>query len=241
MRDSVYQIALDVHKSVSQMQITAKKNDTARTLYATLNEDGKPYNIEPGSSAVIMIRKPGGTVLMNDCAIRSDGTIIYEFTAQTVSAEGLCECELRLYGQNNQILTSPRFTILVNETVYDDGQVESQDEFTTLTNAISACNNLNVALQQSTGSYTITITKKDGSTESATLSDGAKGAKGDTGAQGPKGEKGEQGEKGEKGDTGGFSYPTFSIETDGVLYANIPDSGSEISFSLNYGYLEVNV
>ena len=53
---------------------------------------------------------------------------------------------------------------------------------------------------------------------------GAQGPKGDTGAQGPKGDTGAQGPKGEQGAQGnpgkdGIS-PTFSIESDGHLYAD---------------------
>ena len=50
---------------------------------------------------------------------------------------------------------------------------------------------------------------------------GPQGLKGEQGAQGPKGLKGEQGAQGPKGNPGkdGIS-PTFSIESDGHLYAD---------------------
>ena len=50
---------------------------------------------------------------------------------------------------------------------------------------------------------------------------GAQGPKGEQGAQGPKGEQGAQGPKGAQGNPGkdGIS-PTFSIESDGHLYAD---------------------
>ena len=47
---------------------------------------------------------------------------------------------------------------------------------------------------------------------------GPAGPKGDTGAQGPQGERGATGAAGAKGDPG--ISPTFSIESDGHLYAD---------------------
>lgn len=172
MRDSIYRINLDMHDHSSQVQITAKKGDNARSIYISLYEDGKPYVIEEGCSAVIMIKKPDGYIINNDCMIRlTDSVIIYEFTDQTVADDGLCECEIRLYGTEEDLVTSPRFTIRVTPTVYDDGQVESQSEFTTLTEAISAVNNLDVDVSKSGAIVTITVTKKDGTTQSVTVSD----------------------------------------------------------------------
>lgn len=173
MRDSIYRLTLDMHDVASQVQITAKKNDIAREIHVSLTENGLPYTIERGSSAVIMIRKPDGTILNNDCDIRlSDSVIVYEFTAQTVAVEGLCECEIRLYGASDEQVTSPRFTMRVSSTVYDDGQTESQSEFTTLLEAISDCNNLGIEVHKIGATTTLTITKKDGTTQSVTISDG---------------------------------------------------------------------
>lgn len=138
MRDSIYKFTLDIHEYASQVQIVAKQNDSSRKMLVTLMENGKPYAIESGCTAVFMMRKPDGTILLNDCDIIDSGNAIqYEFTTQTTATEGICECEIRIIGEDETVITSPRFTILVNENVYDDGQVESQDEFTALTDALS--------------------------------------------------------------------------------------------------------
>lgn len=138
MRDSIYRFTLDVHDVASQVQIVAKKNDNARKIYVNLMENGKPYPVEEGCQAVIMIKKPDDNILLNDCYLVNSGSVIaYDFTEQTTSMEGLCECELRVFDAENELITSPRFTILVNENVYEDGQVESTSEFTTLADALS--------------------------------------------------------------------------------------------------------
>lgn len=143
MRDSIYRFTLDIHNLASQVQITAKKNDNARTIYITLMENGKPYIIDEGCRAVLMMRKPDDTILFNDCdIIDNGGAVAYEFTNQTTSADGLCHCEIRLYSSEEEVITSPKFTILVTDAVYDDGQVESTSEFTALTEAMSQISDL---------------------------------------------------------------------------------------------------
>lgn len=174
MRDSVYKFSLDMTYSGFQRQLTAKTNDTARTLRISLSEHGKPYVIGPECSAAILIKKPDGTIIFNDCEIDLvNSVIIYEFTAQTVSAAGLCECEVRLYGHAGEVITTPQFMMLVKTTVYSDGQIESEDEFTALTAAITAVNSLDVDMDTSASHRAIIyITDKEGHTKSTTLYDG---------------------------------------------------------------------
>lgn len=173
MRDATYRLTLDVSNRSYQTQLTAKLNDSARTILANLTEDGVPYTIEDGCSAVIMIKKPDGNVLFNDCEILNNNVVKYEFTSQTVSTEGLLECEIRVYGNYNTILTSPRFRILVEANVYDDGQVESESEFSALTAAITAVNTLDLDVSKVGDTATITLTKKDGTEEEVEIHDGA--------------------------------------------------------------------
>ena len=118
MRDSIYRISLDIHNDSTQVQIVARKNDTARRIYATFMEHGKPFvfNLN-GARAVITIKKPDGFVLQADCDIRSDGTVIYDFTDLTTDVVGLCTCMIDL--TYDDMISSGFFTILVTETAYD--------------------------------------------------------------------------------------------------------------------------
>ena len=132
MNNAVYNISLDLHAVGSQMTLTAKAYDTARTIRCTLTENGKPYTISEGCYAAFTAKKPDGNVLFNATTI--DDAINYEFTVNTVNAPGEVECEIRLYDGNGKLITSPRFSILVDDTVYHDGDViESASEYTALT------------------------------------------------------------------------------------------------------------
>ena len=133
MKPSDYKISLDIHELQSQYSLPMKKEDTARVVYITLREGGVPYEIGADCFAVLSGRKPDGTVLENNCVI-SGNTIIYAITPQTTSASGRVDCEIKLYGVDNSLICSARFSIIVDERAVGDDEVESTSEFSALTN-----------------------------------------------------------------------------------------------------------
>ena len=133
-----YRFLLDVHETNSQISLSFKQGDTGRVLYITLTENGDIFNIPQNCVAVFTALKPDGTIIFNDCEINGN-EIVYTHTAQTAAVTGKVDCELRLYGAGNTLITSPHFTIFVHPTVYFD-QIESKDEVNTLTNLISEAN-----------------------------------------------------------------------------------------------------
>ena len=127
-----HKITLDMHTTVSTVSLSVKKGDTARRLLIHLAEKGRPYHIDDGCYAVFSAKKPDGKVVLNDCTIE-DCVIIYEFTAQTVAAAGLVDCEIILYGGNGKQLTSAGFNIVVEDTIYNtETEIESTDEYNAL-------------------------------------------------------------------------------------------------------------
>ena len=133
-----YRFLLDVHETNSQISLSFKQGDTGRVLYITLTENGDIFNIPQNCVAVFTALKPDGTIIFNDCEINGN-EIVYTHTAQTAAVSGKVDCELRLYGAGNTLITSPHFTIFVHPTVYFD-QIESKDEVNTLTALITEAN-----------------------------------------------------------------------------------------------------
>lgn len=131
-----HRISLDIHRQTTQAHLAVKKGDTARQIVVSLVSGGVPYSIAAGCYAVFMAKKPDGNILYNDCAIEGN-RIIYTFTEQTASAAGLMACELRLYGSNGKLITSPKIAIIVSGTVYEDSEVESTDEFSALSKLVA--------------------------------------------------------------------------------------------------------
>lgn len=131
-----HRISLDIHKQTTQAHLAVKKGDTARQIVASLTSSGVPYHIVEGCYAVFMGKKPDGNVLYNACTIEGD-RIVYSFTEQTASAAGTMICELRLYGADGNLITSPRIALIVSGTVYEDTEVESADEYSALSGLVA--------------------------------------------------------------------------------------------------------
>ena len=134
---SNYPFTLDIHGVVSQISFPVSLNDTARSLLISLTDGGKPYEITDGCRAVLAALKPDGTCLFNDCIIVGNKVIRYDFTPQTASVKGKVDCEVRLYGVDGNLVTSPRFTIVVYEGLLDE-RILSVDEKTTVDNMVLA-------------------------------------------------------------------------------------------------------
>ena len=212
MTNSYYKISLDINDHGSNVSLKAKKGDTGRLLYITLMNGRMPYVISNECRAVFTAKKADGKILYNDCTIIGN-VITYAFTPQTTSCVGRAECEIKLYGAENKLLTSARFTLLVEDTVYNEGdEVESAKEVSALTKLVS-----------------------DATTLISTVED--KLAKGEL-----KGDKGDKGDTGERGPQGVSYVATaipsgyFAIEMDsatGNLYCVAEEGSKAPTFSMD--------
>ena len=217
MTNSYYKISLDIHDHGSNVSLKAKTGDTGRLLYITLMDDRKPYVITGECRAVFTAKKADGNILYNACSIIGN-VITYAFTPQTTSAVGKADCEVKLYGADNKLLTSARFALLVEDTVYNEGdEVESAKEVSALTKLVSDATTL--------------IHNVEGKLASGEL-------KGDRGERGPQGERGLQGERGPQGISGVYA-PTsgyFALEVNsanGDLYCVTEENAAAPTFSLD--------
>ena len=151
MNDSIKQLSLDFHQSTSREEVKVKKGDNKRQIRISLVDGGKPYRISEGCYAAMTGTKPDGKKIFNECSIDGN-TIVYNVTNQTSAVPGVVNCEVVLYDADDQRITSSKFTILVVDTEYTEGDdIESSDEVTFLTaligDAVGAINNANTAAQ----------------------------------------------------------------------------------------------
>lgn len=136
MNFSNYRLSLDIHETESGLSLRAKKGDTIRKLYVTLMDGGSPYRITEDCTAAFTARKPDNTILFNEASIENNA-IVYALTPQTTAAAGQVRCEVRLYGGDGRLITSPRFFLDVDDTVFTEGdEVVSDDEYTILEDAL---------------------------------------------------------------------------------------------------------
>ena len=142
MRKVEHRLRLDLLRGGNQGYIRVKRGENgARRLAIALYMHSVPYMADAGTTAVFRAIKPDNTKLFNSATI-TDNVVIVELTTQTVAALGTVRCELSIYGTNNELLYSPQFDIIVEDYLYSDTAIESTNEYTDLTDAISKVNNI---------------------------------------------------------------------------------------------------
>lgn len=171
-----YRLTLDMTEEATQYVIPIKIGDNARQFDFVLTNKGKPYTLE-GCTAVFRGLNPDGSVVYNECEINNN-VITYTLTTSTSQSIGLIECELTLYGADEKVITSPRFSLVCGDKVYSDDEVEGRDEFTALVDALIAVQRLNVSAEKVGNTTTITITRADGTTSEVHINDGTPGTPG---------------------------------------------------------------
>lgn len=144
-----YRVSLDMFDVSSQITIKAKKGDSACKIHITLTENKSIYKITDGCYATFTAKKADGNFIYDTCTIEGN-TIVYDFassvdengTCQVSACEGTVECEISLYNKNAQQLTSPRFILVVDSTVYNGEQIFSTHESDVLKGLINDANKI---------------------------------------------------------------------------------------------------
>lgn len=134
-----FRVSLDMFEVSSQTTIKAKKGDSACKIHITLTEHGKIYKISEGCYATFSAKKSDGNFVYDNCTIE-DNNIVYDFSSsidedgicQISACEGAVECEVALYKGDSEQLTSPRFTLVIDGTVYNGEDIISTPEVSAL-------------------------------------------------------------------------------------------------------------
>ena len=120
---------LDLRKKESQMSISAFQYDTAIKLAISLSDGSTPYHISDGVIAVLRGKRANGEPIVHTCSIEGNTRIIYEFNNTTASEIGIVDCQIELYKSGEQIITAPKFIIVVGEKVLNDAEVVDDETF----------------------------------------------------------------------------------------------------------------
>ena len=199
-------------KTGLQGQVNVKKADTdSRKVCIYLSYAAKPFDLNDVVSAVLRAEKPDGKVMFNNCTVCED-RLEYIITTQTIASIGTVTCEITLTSGSGQVLVTPRFEIIVSETIYSDSEIESTDEYTALTETLKKAASLKDGITPTIGENGNWYL---GETDTGKPS---RGEKGDTGASGEPGKDGTNGSPGADGLT-----PT--IGENGNWYFDNVDTG----------------
>lgn len=195
MRELEYHIPLDCRREDSQVTVTARVGEAAsRKLVFFLKEGRKTFAVPSGATAIFRAKKPSGAVLYNSCSI-VNGCIEYVITTQTVAESGVMACEIEI-SDGGKILFSPKITLVVQQTLVSDSEVESSDEYSELEKLIAEAKNKEITVWYPSVSTDGVISWSRSASETAPASISVKGPKGDKGDVGAKGDKGDKGDAG---------------------------------------------
>lgn len=188
-----HRIKLNLMKTGLQGQVNVKKADTdSRKVCIYLSYAAKPFDLNDVVSAVLRAEKPDGNVMFNNCTVCED-RLEYIITTQTIASIGTVTCEITLTSGSGQVLVTPRFEIIVSETIYSDSEIESTDEYTALTETLKKAASLKDGITPTIGENGNWYL---GETDTGKPS---RGEKGDTGASGEPGKDGTNGSPGADG------------------------------------------
>lgn len=135
MQIVINKITLDLKKSGTQATINVKKGDIqSRAVLITLRCDGINYRVNDGVTAIFRAKKPDNTVIYNNATVQ-DGKVYFLLTSNYCAVKGKYTGEIQLL-KEGRVLYAPKFTIIVEDNIYDDSEIESTNEYTQLTEAI---------------------------------------------------------------------------------------------------------
>ncbi len=137
-------IKLDVQTdSPVRQYLTARQGDGGLyRLGITLQSGGLALCIPKTATAVLNCAKPDGTYTETSGNICEDGTAEFVVSPQTLTAVGICICEVQIITQDGQI-TSGIFEIKVTPTVISDDVIKSTSEYGVLKQIIDALKGAN--------------------------------------------------------------------------------------------------
>jgi hypothetical protein len=138
MNYSIYRFSLDVRSTQAQISLPVTLGDTARRLYITLTDGGKPLFFADGCSASLVGVKADGKHILHDCIIEDNTTIRYDFRDSTATALGELQCQILFANASGRVLGSPRFSLIVFKDLLDSDDVVSEDDVETLGRIVGA-------------------------------------------------------------------------------------------------------
>lgn len=123
--------------------------------YPSIQFETADWDIPSGATAQIYVEKPSGALIFNAASVNGN-IITVTPTTQMTAETGANKAQIQVVS-GNRILKTFVFILKVFASIIDDSAVESQDEFTALTTALSRLSNLVVRQVVTVDSLPLTV------------------------------------------------------------------------------------
>lgn len=137
MEQIKYRITLDAKKGGSQQKISGfyKGERGKRIIEIILVSDSDVLCIDNENTVIVYGEKADGSMFMQSCEAEN-GKVIFEPLSSVFSVIGDVQCQVQILSADGDILYSPSFTMVINDTVRNGEAIESSDEFSALDEAL---------------------------------------------------------------------------------------------------------
>lgn len=146
----IQEYTFDINKDINE-RIRVKQNDTARILRLNLKKDGYYFNLS-GYTLKMSARKPDLTYVFNNVDIinASKGICEITLTDQTLAVPGQLLMEVNII-QNEYIVSTMTFNIIVEKSLRNDTAIESSNEFNAVSQQLSQVEEWNKYFEETNG------------------------------------------------------------------------------------------
>lgn len=129
-------IKINFDKKLNDEIESVQFDNNSRFIIFKLINNSKAYDLTGKTVRVAGIKRDG-TEIFNDCEMvdEKNGMVSMELTEQINAAGGRVVCELKIYGDNDFLLSTKQFVINVSNSVMST-KILSSNEFAALTNAL---------------------------------------------------------------------------------------------------------
>lgn len=151
--------------------IQCKQKDTGRYLLFQILNNGVPFSLQ-GRTVRASAKKQDGTKIFNDLIIvdATKGMCELQLTSQMLYFSGWLKVEITIYEGKDTLSLIP-FTLDIISSIRDDAAVESVNEFSALTIALSKVNEWNAYFEAESGKieekYTVRLNLTEEKSEEA--------------------------------------------------------------------------
>lgn len=149
VKSATTRITLDMGLPDVQVSVAANHGDINRRWEVTVVDGGQPFPLPDRWTVILSGTKPDGTVLYNGCVV-DKGKIIYDFASgpQIATVVGTFAVQFDIFNEAGELVATPKVWVNIYETIRSMDIVESQDEFTAISQFIAQKNELQAQMDR---------------------------------------------------------------------------------------------